>query len=216
MCFGVNVSLWKPDTNLLVTMITVLLETLFLKSSNTHPPPRVEGGGPSPGGSFPGGGVYMEVQMMTENEMLDILAQAKRGTIHTLKYLKREKQKGLKDLYNVQTVQIRLADYESMGKVVEYRESTGVGPNNPAVKNEVATDIFGVYLNPKTNKMKLRVPLNGCSVLGVTYYIGEREVSKEEYYAEYEGRGYKKPEHKASATGVEFRSFVLEQIIYFK
>lgn len=216
MCFGVNVSLWKPDTNLLVTMITVLLETLFLKSSNTHPPPRVEGGGSFPRGVLPRGGVYMEVQMMTENEMLDILAQAKRGTIHTLKYLKREKQKGLKDLYNVQTVQIRLADYESMGKVVEYRESTGVGPNNPAVKNEVATDIFGVYLNPKTNKMKLRVPLNGCSVLGVTYYIGEREVSKEEYYAEYEGRGYKKPEHKASATGVEFRSFVLEQIIYFK
>ena len=216
MCFGVNVSLWKPDTNLLVTMITVLLETLFLKSSNTHPPPVWKGGGVLPQGGPSQGGVYMEVQMMTENEMLDILAQAKRGTIHTLKYLKREKQKGLKDLYNVQTVQIRLADYESMGKVVEYRESTGVGPNNPAVKNEVATDIFGVYLNPKTNKMKLRVPLNGCSVLGVTYYIGDREVSKEEYYAEYEGRGYKKPEHKASATGVEFRSFVLEQIIYFK
>lgn len=154
--------------------------------------------------------------MMNENEVLDLLAQAKRGTIHTLKYLKREKQKGLQDLYNVQTVQIRLADYESMSKVFAYRERTGIGPNNPAVKNEVATDIFGVYLNPKTNKMKLRVPLNGCSVLGVSYYIGEREVSKEEYYAEYEGRGYKRPEHKASATGVEFRSFVLEQIIYFK
>ena len=58
MCFGVNVSLWKPDTNLLVTMITVLLETLFLKSSNTHPPPRVEGGGSFPRGVLPRGGIY--------------------------------------------------------------------------------------------------------------------------------------------------------------
>ena len=154
--------------------------------------------------------------MMGVNEMLDVLSKAARGTIHTLVYEKREKQKGLADFRQEVCYQVRLADYENMGKVKEYRANTGVGPCNPAVQNEVSTDIFGVYLNPKTNKMKLRVPINGAKVLGCKYFIGDKEVTKEEYYAEYVARGYLIPKKTPSKTGVEFRSFDLERIIYFK
>ena len=153
---------------------------------------------------------------MSEAEILDAIASWGRGTFHTLSYQKFERQKGLSDFEVRVQYKIHYVDYENKKAVLAYRESTGVQPNNPAVKNEEATDIFGVYLNVKSNALKLRVPLNGCAVLDTEYSIAGKPVTKEEYYAEYVNRGYTIPKKCESKTGVEFRAFHLSQILEVK
>lgn len=157
----------------------------------------------------------MNIERETNTDkLLELIPTFNRGSFHTLAYEKREKQKGLSDFRRVDVFKIHYAEYEKKAKVIAYREATGVGPCNPAVINEEPTDIFGVYLNPKTNKIKLRVPLNGCEVLESHCFIGDIEVSKEAYYKEYEARGYKIPKKSPSKTEVEFRSFVLDNILW--
>lgn len=138
----------------------------------------------------------------------------KRGQIHTLVYETREKRKGLLDFSQESTQQFMYGvDYENRAKVKEYRETTGEGPNNPATKNEVATDLWGVYLNPVTNKIKFRVSMKGLTALGRVYKIAGKEVSKEVYYSEMEGRGYSKPKYYLPKTDVGFKSFTVDNII---
>lgn len=153
---------------------------------------------------------------MSESEILDAVSSWGRGTFHTLAYLKTEKQKGLSDFETRMVYKIHYADYENKKAVLAYREATGIQPNNSAVKNEEATDIFGVYLNVKSNALKLRVPLNGCEVLSVEYSIGGKPVTKEEYYSEYVNRGYTIPKKYESKTGVEFRAFHLSKILWVR
>lgn len=153
---------------------------------------------------------------MSESEILDAVSSWGRGTFHTLAYLKKEKQKGLSDFETRMVYKIHYADYENKKAVLAYREATGIQPNNPAVKNEEATDIFGVYLNVKSNALKLRVPLNGCEVLSVEYRISGKPVTKEEYYSEYVNRGYTIPKKYESKTGVEFRAFHLSKILWVR
>ena len=153
---------------------------------------------------------------MSEAEILDAIASWGRGTFHVLTYQKFERQKGLSDFEVRVQYKIHYADYERKAAVIAYREATGAKPNNPATKNEEATDIFGVYLNVKRNALKLRVPLNGCKVLAIEYLIGGKLVTKKKYYAEYVNRGYVIPEKEESKTGVEFRAFHLSQILEVK
>lgn len=153
---------------------------------------------------------------MSESEILDAIASWGRGTFHVLAYLKTEKQKGLADFEIRVQYKIHYADYENKKAVLAYRENTGEKPDNPAVKNEEATDIFGVYLNVKSNALKLRVPLNGCEALSVEYSIGGKPVTKEEYYSEYVNRGYTIPKKYESKTGVEFRAFHLSKILWVR
>lgn len=146
----------------------------------------------------------------------EVFSKIKIGTIHTLKYLNKPSQKGLAGLEVLKTFQIRFNDYEAMAKVKEYRASTGGMPNNPAVVNEVKTEVNFVYFNTKTKKLKLRVPLQGCKELSAVYKIDGAEVSKEKYFEEWSARGYSLPKKSKSKTEVEFRSFDLDKIIYFK
>lgn len=138
------------------------------------------------------------------------------GTIHTLKYLNKPTQKGLAGMEVLKTFQVRFNDYEAMAKVKDFRASTGDIPNNPAVVNEVRTDVNFVYFNTKTKKLKLRVPLQGCKELSTIYKIDGTEVSKEKYFGEWSARGYSLPKKSKSKTDVEFRSFDLDKIVYFR
>lgn len=138
------------------------------------------------------------------------------GTIHTLAYRNIPSQKGLAGMEVIKTFQVRFNDYEAMSKVKDFRASTGEMPNNPAVVNEVQTEINFVYFNTKTKKLKLRVPLQGCKELSAVYKIDGKEVSKDAYFTEWSARGYSLPKKSKSKTEVEFRSFDLEKIIYFK
>lgn len=153
---------------------------------------------------------------MSESEILDAIASWGRGTFHTVTYQKFERQKGLSDFEVRVQYKIHYADYENKKAVIAYREATGAKPNNPAVKNEEATDIFGVYLNVKRNALKLRVPLNGCKLLAIEYLIGGKLVDEKKYHAEYVNRGYVIPKKEESKTGVEFRAFHLSQILEVK
>lgn len=154
--------------------------------------------------------------MQLENFM-NAVKTWKHGQIHTLVYETREKRKGLLDFSQESTQQFMYGvDYENRAKVKEYRETTGAGPNNPATKNEVATDLWGVYLNPVTNTIKFRVSMQGLTALGRTYKIGGKEVSKEVYYSEMEARGYSKPKYYAPKTDVAFKSFNVDNIISIK
>lgn len=146
----------------------------------------------------------------------DIFNKIRIGTIHTLKYLNKPAQKGLAGMEVLKTFQVRFNDYEAMKKVKDFRASTGEMPNNTAVINEVQTDVAFVFYNTKTKKLKLRVPLQGCKELSTIYKIDGAEVSKEAYFAEWSARGYALPKKSESKSGVEFRSFDLEKIIYFK
>lgn len=141
----------------------------------------------------------------------------KNGTIHTLGYKNFPKQKGLADMYNIKYFQIRFSDYESMAKVKEYRLA-GNEVNNLSIVNEVATEVKHIYFNTKTLKYKLRVPLSGLSEIKgkAKFFIGNKEVSKEKYFEEWSLRGYSLPKKSESKSGVEFRSFDLDKIVYFK
>ena len=154
--------------------------------------------------------------MQLENFM-NAVKTWKPGQIHTLVYETREKRKGLLDFSQESTQQFMYGvDYENRAKVKEYRETTGEGPNNPATKNEIATDLWGVYLNPVTNTIKFRVSMKGLTALGRTYKIGGKEVSKEVYYAEMEARGYSKPKYYPPKTEVAFKSFNMDNRISIK
>ena len=146
----------------------------------------------------------------------DIFNKIKIGTIHTLKYLNTPAQKGLAGMEVLKIFQIRFNDYEAMSKVKDFRASTGEEPNNPSVVNEIKTDVNFVFYNTKTKKLKLRVPLQGCKELSAIYKIDGKEVSKEKYFEEWQGRGYTLPKKSESKSGVEFRSFDLEKIVYFR
>lgn len=146
----------------------------------------------------------------------EIFSKIRIGTIHTLKYLNKPSQKGLNGLEVIKTFQIRFNDYEAMKKVKDFRASTGDMPNNSAIINEVKTEVNFVYFNTKTKKLKLRVPLQGCKELSAVYKIDGAEVSKEAYFAEWSARGYALPKKSKSKTDVEFRSFDLDKIVYFK
>lgn len=138
------------------------------------------------------------------------------GTIHTLEYRNIPSQKGLAGMEVIKTFQVRFNDYEAMSKVKDFRASTGEMPNNPAIVNEVQTDVKFVFYNTKTKKLKLRVPLQGCKELSAVYKIDGKEVAKEKYFEEWSKRGYALPKKSKSKTEVEFRSFDLEKIVYFK
>lgn len=154
---------------------------------------------------------------MQLEKFIDVVKPWKHGQIHTLVYETREKRKGLLDFSQESTQQFMYGvDYENREKVKKYRETTGEGPNNPATKNEVATDLWGVYLNPVTNTIKFRVSMRGLTALGRTYKIGGKEVSKEVYYAEMEARGYSKPKYYPPKTDVAFKSFNVDNIISIK
>lgn len=155
---------------------------------------------------------------MDLNQLNAVIASAQKGTIHTLQYHKVETRKGLAaaNFHKVSTLQVRLCSYENMSKVKEYRAETGIGPNNPAVQNEVPTDCPCVYFNTKTGKHKLRVPLNGCKTLKVAYFIGDQEVTKDGYEQAIQALGYALQQSAPSKTGVEFRSFDVANIIDFK
>ena len=140
----------------------------------------------------------------------------KLGTIHTLSYRNILSQRGLIGMEVLKTFQVRFNDYEAMSKVKDFRASTGKMPNNPAVINEVETDVNFVYFNTKTKKLKLRVPLQGCKELSTIYFIDGKEVSKEVYFEEWAARGYVLPKKSKSKTKVEFRSFDLDKIVYFR
>lgn len=157
------------------------------------------------------------MEVMNEREVLEAISKTQKGQFRTLCYEKRESKKKLsaRGLYTLVTYQIQLVDYENKGKVKAYRESTGEGPCNPAVINEEATDVFGVYLNVKTNKMKLRVPVNGCKAIDRKYFADGREVSKDEYYQIQLDEGYAVAKPAPSKTGVEFRSFCIDQIVWY-
>jgi len=154
----------------------------------------------------------MELEVLKE-----AVKSAPKGTIHTIVYCKTETRKKLKELnfHKVSTFQVRLSDYEAMSKVKEYRAETGIQPNNPAVQNEVETDVKCIYYNTKQQTYKLRVPLNGTKCT-VQYYIGDRDVSKDDYYNEWKALGYTLPSSEPSSTGVEFRSLDVAKIISFK
>ena len=156
---------------------------------------------------------------MELNVIKDAINSANKGTIHTIEYTKVEtkpikvQKAGFK---KVSTFQVRLSDYEKMSKVKAYRAETGIEANNPATNNEVSTDTYCIFYNTKTGKYKLRVPLNGTKC-EVKYYIGNNEVTKDDYKAQWEALGYKYPSPSApSATGVEFRSLDVANITYFK
>lgn len=146
----------------------------------------------------------------------EVFKNIRKGSIHTIGYLNKPAQKGLNGLEVLKTFQIRFNDYESMSKVKDFRAFTGDMPNNPAVVNEVQTDVAFVFYNTKTQKLKLRVPLQGCKELSAVYKIDGKEVLKEKYFEEWQARGYTLPKKSESKSGVEFRSFDLDKIVYFK
>lgn len=146
----------------------------------------------------------------------EVFKNIRKGSIHTIGYLNKPAQKGLAGMEVLKTFQVRFNDYEAMKKVKDFRASTGDMPNNTAVVNEVQTDVAFVFYNTKTKKLKLRVPLQGCKELSAVYKIDGAEVSKEKYFEEWSARGYSLPKKSKSKTEVEFRSFDLDKIIYFK
>ena len=107
--------------------------------------------------------------------------------------------------------------FKNMAKVKEYRDQ-GNEVNNPAIINEVSTEVKHIYFNTKTKKLKLRVPLSGLSEMKnrAKFFIADKEVSAEEYYKVWEERGYTLPKKSESKSGVEFRSFDIDKIVYFK
>lgn len=153
---------------------------------------------------------------MSEGQILEAIRAWRLGTFHTVRYVSGEKGKKLADLRKEKTYKIHYCEYENCAQVVAYRAETGVGPNNPAVINEEKTDIPFVYLNPKTNKIKLRTPLLSLEVLNDQYFIGEQEVSKEVYKAEIVARGYKLPEHAPSKTGKNYLSLDISRMLWVR
>lgn len=155
--------------------------------------------------------------MQLENFM-ECVAPFKKGTFHTLIYKSCETRKRLADMYSIKKYSIHYGvDYEDKAAVKEYRAVTGAVPNNPATKNEVATDIWGVYLNPKTNKIKFRVSLNGIKSIGEPqYFIGDKQVTKEVYYATMVERGCSIPKYYPPASNQGFRSFTIDNILSFR
>lgn len=152
---------------------------------------------------------------MTMREVLERLSVAGPGQIHTVYYLTIPTQKRLSGLYTISMYSVRLSDYESLRKVKQYRETTGVQANNPAVINEIPlVKSICLYYNTATRKIKLRVPTNGMAKPYVHYFIDGVMVDKQTYQTEWTKRGYALPNY--TNTVQDFRAFDVARIVCFK
>lgn len=146
---------------------------------------------------------------------VDKIKQIGKGRFFTLVYENPETRKALESLKlkKISMYSCQLAEYENMSKVINYRETTGICPCNPATLNEIPTEVFGVFFNLKTNKVKLRVPLNGCKATG-TYFLKDSEViTQEEYNTCITAAGLVIAKPYPSKTQVEYRSFDLDKVL---
>lgn len=154
-----------------------------------------------------------------KSQMITIVSTKKKGQFGTILHKSTAKGKKLEalNMYCLKLDRFHLVDYEAKGLVKEYRETTGVQANNPAVMNEVATDVFGIYYNTKTKKVKLRVPLLKDANISKEYHmlVGgvDTIVSADDYYAKYDELGYTRPTASVSNTGVNFRAYDLDKVI---
>ena len=152
-------------------------------------------------------------------ELLGVISAKGKGHFGTILHRSTAKGKKLEALgmYVAKLDRFHLVEYENKGAVKQYREQTGIGPNNPSVQNEVATDIFGVYYNTKTGKLKLRVPLLKDANISKEYHMlvdgVDTIVTAEQYYAKYDELGYKRQTASVSNTGVNFRSYDLTKVV---
>lgn len=152
---------------------------------------------------------------MTMREVLERLSVAGPGQIHTVYYLTIPTQNGLKGMYTISMYSVRLSDYESLRKVKQYRETTGIKANNPSVINEIPlVKSICLYYNTSTRKIKLRVPINGKAKPFVHYFIDGVMVDKKTYQAEWKNRGYVLPT-KTDDTVQGFRPFDVARIVCF-
>ena len=153
-------------------------------------------------------------RIMDTREILERANEISKGQFHTIYYFKTETQKGLSGMCRIIRYRVMFADYESMTVVKELRAG-GVVANNPSVQNEQPIPTRGgapvLWYNPKTDKTKIRVPLVGGEVQTV-YIINGKEVSKDDYFKEWQSRGYALP---SKSTGVvqPFRSLDVQNIL---
>ena len=155
-------------------------------------------------------------ELQDTREVLERVNAIKAGQMHTLYYLKREQKKNLADLCKVTRYRVQFCGYESL-EVVKALRAGGVAANNPAVCNEVLIPTEGgadvLFVNPETGKCKVRCPVyfqkgkdDTDKVQETLYFIGERVVNSDEYYAEWKARGYALPTSKPNTQPAAFRS----------
>lgn len=149
-------------------------------------------------------------------EVLARVNAIKAGQLHTLFYFKRESKKNLADFCKVTRYRVQFCDYEALSVIKELRAG-GVAANNPAVKNEQHVPTEGgakvLFVNEETGKCKVRCPVyfpakkdDEDKIQETLYFIGEKVVSKQEYYAEWQARGYALPSANTNSQPADFRS----------
>ena len=189
-----------------------------------EPPPRVPTGPPT----LEGGGTIinkedsnMQLNTVTLSERqtkaLEMIKQWKKGQTHTVTTEQRDVRKAAAavGLRYIKKFQVHYIDIENAGAVKEYRATTGQGPNNPAVMNEVHTDIFNVDYNTKTKKVKLRTPLFKDEAVEAFYFRGSRQFKSKAGYYRYMTSVLKLAAPKPSAAPYDkaFRSLDLDKVI---
>lgn len=145
---------------------------------------------------------------------IDKLKAKKPGTIISITYRVRDPRNGLSNFYKVARYQAQYISPEARATTKVYR-AQGNPINNPAITNDEPTEIPCVFWH-KRSGYKLRVPLihkPGQELSKSTYFIGNAEVTKEDYYNQMKAKGYKVPERKPSKYGTEVRNFLLDAVL---